>query len=1006
MTLAIRLFAVVQALRLAALLYPAFRKRLKEKNMVVQLKLQDNSIARYIEFSNGRIRSKAVLHKNPDVVIWFKSAEVAEKMLSPKQDYLFNIDAMKNFKMGMTGPDELSSWITETVSIARSIWWKYGENLGKGVTRYTGNSNGGPMHVYVKDGKIIRITPIELTADDAPSWSIKARGMTFTPPRQTTLAPHSMALRSLVYSKERLQYPMKRVDFDPNGERNPQNRGISGYERISWDEALDIVGNEIKRIKRDHGPGAIMLTHSAHQNWGNVGYLLSSTFRFFNLIGYTKVHGNPSSWEGWYWGAVHHWGHTMRLGLGEVFGQVEDCLKNCEMIVFWASDPEATNGVYGAFEGTIRRMWAKTLGIKFVHIDPYYNETVALFGGKWIAPKPGTDPALAQAIAYLWIKEGTYDKWFVENRTTGFDEWAEYLTGKHDGTPKTPEWAEKETGVPAREIKALAKEWASKKTYLGAGAFGNGFGGACRTATGAQWARMMVILMAMQGIGKPGVNMGNLQIGTPIDFSFWFPGYADGGISGDLQNTAAGPNTYQRIPNILTMNNVRQTIPRLQLPEAILKGEAVGYPTDVSAINSQHVPFRYPAPGYSPVRMMYKFGASQFGTMNDSNRWVRMYHAENIEFVVNQSIWNEGEVSFADIILPACTNLERWDIGEWACAGGYAPHYQAQLNHRLIVLQHKCIEPVGESKSDYQIYVELAKRLGLSALYSEGMTELDWCRRIYEGSDIASRMSWKDLLRKGYYVVPAEKEETRAPLSYNWFYEGRKKDVPEPHPLPADYSETWLEGLQTQSGKFEFVPESLKKVNDPDRPPVNKYIPSWEGTHTTELLAKYPIQLLSVHPRYSFHTQADGKDSTINDIPGHRILVDGHYYLACRISAEDAEARGIKDKDLIRLFNDRGEVISAAVITKRILKGVAHTYESSAVYAPLGSPGRSADRGGCVNLLTPSRSQVRDGHSMAPNACLVQIERWHPTAEQLERLHAIAAEQRAAADRGKELHNA
>ena len=73
--------------------------------------------------------------------------------------------------------------------------------------------------------------------------------MKFTPPRKTTLAPHGQNAKSIVYSPDRLLYPMKRVDFDPNGERNPQNRGKSGYVRISWDEALDLVADEIKRLQ-------------------------------------------------------------------------------------------------------------------------------------------------------------------------------------------------------------------------------------------------------------------------------------------------------------------------------------------------------------------------------------------------------------------------------------------------------------------------------------------------------------------------------------------------------------------------------------------------------------------------------------------------------------------------------------------------------------------------------------------------------------------------------------
>src|SRR5262249_47044742 len=133
--------------------------------------------------------------------------------------------------------------------------------------RYCNMANGGPLFVYVKDGKIIRTTPIDLAEDDGASWTIEARGLKLTPPRKTTLAPHGQNCKSIIYSPDRLLYPMKRVDFDPNGERNPQNRGKSGYVRISWDEALTIVSDEIKRQKLVHGPGAIACSHGSHHTW-------------------------------------------------------------------------------------------------------------------------------------------------------------------------------------------------------------------------------------------------------------------------------------------------------------------------------------------------------------------------------------------------------------------------------------------------------------------------------------------------------------------------------------------------------------------------------------------------------------------------------------------------------------------------------------------------------------------------------------------------------------------
>ena len=970
------LYGIALALRFTAWRYPAFKNRLKERDLVIQIKLESNTRGRYYILKDGQLSTRARIHPSPDVTMFFKNQRIAERVLSPPQDYGELIHAGKNFQMGALGKDVLVCWWMQTLGLMMSVAWKIGTETDNGETRFVNNTNGGPVYVYVKDGKIVRTTPIEFDDKDAPSWTIHARGQKFTPPRRATVPAYSLAWKSMINSKERNLYPMKRVDFDPNGERNPQNRGISGYERISWDEALDLVAGEFKRVKRDCGPGAIALSHGSHHNWGNVGYYLSALYRFFNAVGFTRVMHNPDSWEGWYWGGVHHWGHSMRLGNPEFFGQVEDCLKNAEMIVFWSSDPEATNGLYAGYEGTIRRLWAKELGIKIVHIDPHWNQTAGFFGGKWIAPRPGTDPALAQALCHFWITEDLYDKEFVEKRTTGFDEWAEYIMGQNDGTPKTPEWAEQETGVPAREIRALAREWGNKKTYLGAGGLGGGFGGACRTATGAQWARMMVLLMAMQGLGKPGVNFGNLQQGAPLDYTFWFPGYAEGGISGDLTHTGAALVTYPRMPHVMSMNNCKQMVSRLQLPDSILNGESEGYLTDPTSMHGQFMNFKYPAPGHSKIQILYKYGGASIGTMNNSNRWIEMYQSENLPFVVSQSIWFEGETKFADVILPACTNFERWDIGEWASAGGYGHQFYNQVNHRLVALQAKCVEPLGESKSDYQIFQELGNRLDLGLYFTEGCSELDWVKRIFDASDVSQMVSWKEFLRKGYYIISPDEPAARAPTAFKWFYEGRKKDVPEPHPLPADYAEEFQKGLQTQSGKIEFIPETLKKFDDPERPALNKYIPSWEGLQTTDLLSKYPLQLISSHARYSFHTLGDGKDSTINDIKDHRLLIDGYYYWIARMNPVDATARGVKNKDLIRLYNDRGSVICAAQVTERLMPGVVQTYESAAIYDPIGEPGKSPDRGGCINQLTNQRSQSAKTSSMAPNACLIDFERY------------------------------
>ncbi len=278
----LQLFAVSQYMKLAARKQPLLKAHLRQKDLTAQIKVLDNSAGRYFTFRKGEIISRSGIHPKPDVCLGFSDAALGCGLLLPWCDQQKKTDAMKNFRLTLKGPDELTCWFMETLSLMLMGNIQYGLDMGKGVKRYVNNSNAGPVFVYVKDDKIIRMTPIEFDESDAPSFTIDARGKKFTPPRKSTLSPYGFSLKSTVYSPDRILYPMKRVDFDPQGERHCENRGISGYERISWDEALDIVANEIKRVKRDYGPGSIISSTASHHTWGNVGYYLSAHRRFMN----------------------------------------------------------------------------------------------------------------------------------------------------------------------------------------------------------------------------------------------------------------------------------------------------------------------------------------------------------------------------------------------------------------------------------------------------------------------------------------------------------------------------------------------------------------------------------------------------------------------------------------------------------------------------------------------------------------------------------------------------
>ena len=502
--------------------------------------------------------------------------------------------------------------------------------------------------------------------------------------------------------------------------------------------------------------------------WGNVGYRHSTYFRFMNFIGFTYADHNPDSWEGWHWGGMHMWGFSWRLGNPEQYNLLEDGLKHAEMIVFWSADPETNGGIYSAHESTIRRKWLKELGVKMVFIDPHYNHTAGLIGDKWFSPKIGTDHALSFAIAYTWLIEGTYDKEYVATHAYGFEEWSEYVLGKTDGVPKTCEWAESECGVPACEIRALAREWAKRKTYLAAGGLG-GWGGACRASHGIEWARGMIALATMQGMGKPGSNIWSTTQGAPVDDEFYFPGYADGGISGDCENSAAGYKFAWRMFDGKTSSPVvvehqHQRRPAHPAPE----GARVHHGRQVRVERQGLLPAGHPAP-VAPVPVSGS-GLPEDPHAVEVRRTVDRHHDGHQPLrqdvhrsepgVRGQPVDLVRRRSAVRRYHPAGLHQLRalGHLGVLQLLGLHSATTYSQVNHRIISLQTKCIEPVGESKSDYQIYALLAKKLGIEGPFTEGKDELGWIEQYYNATDMPKYMPFAEFKKKGYFVVPDNPE--------------------------------------------------------------------------------------------------------------------------------------------------------------------------------------------------------------------------------------------------------
>ena len=838
---------------------------------------------------------------------------------------------------------------------------------------------GGPLTIHTVDGVIRRVRPIVLTDDDAPGWVIKAHGKEYTPQRKTTLSLLGFTEKDRTYSYDRIKYPMIREDFveTPDGQnRNTENRGKSGYRRASWDEALGLVARETKRIQETYGKEAVTAITSSHHSWGLCGYKISLFKRFFSMLGYTRIADNPDSWEGFHWGTPHTYGYYWRLGGPEPFDMLNDAMKNTETMIMWSHDPDTTRGGYSAQESALWRWWMKEAGVQFIYIDPFNNFSSVKQADKWIGPRMGTDAALCEAIAYVWITEDTYDKEYIAKHGHRFDEWKDHILGLGpDATPKTPKWAEELTGVKACDIKAIARRWASTKTMAGSGMRG-GFGGVCRTAGGTDFARLIVCLLAMQGMGKPGRNMWTGTCGGPMNYNFWFGGYSD-----PLSSIANAP-----VADHPAVNSVQQVLYRTNLPDAVLDGhyEWLGEGFCGGGLDFEFTRHVYPRPGCSEVHMFWRYGGSFMGTMLDTNKWVKMYKSPKLEFVVNQDIHLNPEGRMADVILPACTNLERVDIGEVGNSGngGYCSHSQTGNSWQVIVYQDKAIEPLWDSRSDFWIFAQVAARLGWGEEFTEGRDEEGWVKRFYQFSDLPKHMSWEDFKKKGYYIPPVSyKEENKDPKTgliekwdeypgFQWFAEERPCNTPN-HKV---FQEEGL--LGTLSGKFEFVSESLLywEPDDEIRTPIAQYKDSWEG-HKSMSADKYPYQMISPHPRFDYHTHYQQHATWLWEIPQNRRIVNGNPYLVARINPKTAEAKGIKEGDIVALFNGRGTVLCSAHITRRVHPETIHAYTSSGIYNPVKyGEYMSVDKGGCVNVLTPGRLMGDYVPAMVPNSCNIDIE--------------------------------
>jgi anaerobic dimethyl sulfoxide reductase subunit A len=532
---------------------------------------------------------------------------------------------------------------TRTVYQAPRVAALPGETV---ITSTCGHNCGGRcvVNAHVRDAKIVRIST------DPGRWTPEM------PPLHACARGYGQIER--VYHPDRLQHPMRRTG----------PRGSGEFARISWDEALDEVAQQMLRVRNAHGPAAILDCSRS----GSLSMLhgRSAAQRFLYMFGgCTELWSNMSA-------EAEVFAVRMTYGAKAEYksaGREPIDYANSALIVMWGWSPGDSTFGTGTFQYL---KWAKRQGVRIVCVDPRRTKSSVDLADEHVFIRPSTDAAALIAMAYVIASEGLQDQAYLDRYVLGFDEnhlppeapagasYRSYLFGYADGVRKTPEWAAEITGIPAATIRRLAIEFATSKPAALQCGYAPG-----RTAYGEHFHRAAYALAAITG------NVG-----------------ISGGNSG-TSNGATGRHGVKSLPAGVNPINARVAAPLLA--DLLTRGKAGGYPAD--------------------IKLIYSAAGDLFNQCPNVTKTVAAL--DGVEFFVAQDHFLTPTSRYADIVLPATTFWERNDVHTpWAGAGHYA------------IFMRQAIDPMYECRNDIDIFADLARRVGISGYNDK--TELEWLREL------------------------------------------------------------------------------------------------------------------------------------------------------------------------------------------------------------------------------------------------------------------------------------
>jgi anaerobic dimethyl sulfoxide reductase subunit A len=765
--------------------------------------------------------------------------------------------------------------------------------------------NCGSRHVLVahKKGDVV----VRLSTDDGRYQKDGHFGKdTFEEP-QLRACLRGRSYRQRLYSAERLLYPMGRVG----------KRGEGKFKRISWDEALDHVSRKMIELKDKYGPTALLdqsyagasygVLHKSDQIEGLLG-------RFLGMFGCRTNSWSVPSYQGtttssrWTFGTIED-------------GNEDDTFAHSKLIIMWGWNPAYT--FHGGNTFYYMRL-AKQNGCKFVLVDPQYTDSGAAYDTWWIPIKPNTDAAMMAGMAHYIFASNLQDQAFIDKFCLGMDagtmpDWAknspngrenfkDYILGTYDGVPKTPEWASQICGVPAADIRKLAHLYATTKPAALKASWAPG-----RNAYGEQYNRMAAALQAMTG------NIGVLG------------GCAEG--VGKAWHAEAVAYPYDQYANtwFASIKSDRWAHCVLNYPN--VKREEIGLWPREDRLD-----------GVIPnIKGIFWQGSDWFNQLTNINKEIEAIKQLELVVCMDSTITPSG--LWADVLLPVSTHFERHD----AALPWYKGHYYI---HRP-----KVIEPLGESKTDFQIFTELAWRIGGETFgraynpkagrnYFHHNDDVDeaylrdwWEHKVMAHQGVTT--PWDEFKRLGVYKFKLDKPHVA-------FREQVEQGKP----------------FQTPSGKIEILSTELAHVRDWTKtrygehiPSIPKWIEPWESLNSAKA-SDYPFHLISPHPRHRTHS-IFANCSWLQEI----------FDQECTLNAGDAKKLGVVTGDTVEVWNARGKVLVPVYVTERVMPGVAVIHEGA--WMQLDENG--VDRGGNPDFLT--LDEPSPAGAFAYNTVLVAIRK-------------------------------